>query len=352
MDECFDPLKADYDDAAVTVHAGIVAAMKKYDMELEHPWSLTGFITNPNFIEQARIYPDQGKLNTAAEEVVRKIYHGDKDMDAILQQFFSSMTEFRSKAGSFGRSFPWSDPKLKVSGQLHLWHLTYTKPFHSVFGHVASIVTAQLTGGGGGERNWAHLEHIWKDSRVHLGVVKAQKQLLVFEGHRREMAMISDDPKIMPLHKIWTSDEVEYDLGLTKWDVVIDMSAGKTKFNCFLEGWEPEAIKKQSGPNEFRLLQKYKGVLFFDDEESTAYKIVETNVEWKKKDKSDKETPCYCVLAKPVGDADDDDTNLGPFHINEELFRMIKHPDAGHAGNFEIIEKPVVGVQAAAAAED
>ena len=67
-----------------------------------------------------------------------------------------------------------------------------------------------------------------------------------------------------------------------------------------------EAIKKQSAANEFRLIQKYKGVLFFDDDtdddesgDGKVFKIIESNVEWKKKDKNDKETPCYCVLAKP-----------------------------------------------------
>ena len=77
-------------------------------------------------------------------------------------------------------------------------------------------------------------------------------------------------------------------------------------FLCFIEAWEHEAIKKQSAANEFRLIQKYKGALFFDDDDvdddgggGKIFKIIESNVEWKKKDKNDKETPCYCVLAKP-----------------------------------------------------
>ena len=146
------------------------------------------------------------------------------------------------------------------------------------------------------------------------------------------------------LHQIWTKGELDYDLGMEKWGVEIDLSAANSiNFLCFIEPWELEAIKKQSAANEFRLIQKYKGVLFFDvdadDDEGgvgKVFKIIESNVEWKKKDKNDKETPCYCVLAKPSADSADDDSNLESFHINEELCRMIRHPQAGHPANIHL----------------
>ncbi len=69
-----------------------------------------------------------------------------------------------------------------------------------------------------------------------------------------------------------------------------------------------------------------------------AFKIIDTYVELKKKDKTFKETPFYRVLAKPVNAADDDDSDLE--YINEELFRMINHPNAGHPLNFDLIHEP------------
>ena len=133
---------------------------------------------------------------------------------------------------------------------------------------------------------------------------------------------------------------MDYDLGLEKYAVEIDMGAkNETEFMCFLEVWELDAIKRQSAANEFRQLQKYKNVNFFDAEdgaEGTVYKIIETNVEWKKKDRHDKETPCYCILAKPAADDADNDTNLESFHINDELLAMIRHPQAGHPENFQL----------------
>ena len=88
------------------------------------------------------------------------------------------------------------------------------------------------------------------------------------------------------------------------------------------------------------MLQKFKGICFYDEDEEVAFKIIDTNVEWKKKDKTDKETLCYCVLAKPVNAADDDDSDLESFHINEELFRMINHSNAGRPLNFDLIHEP------------
>ena len=85
-----------------------------------------------------------------------------------------------------------------------------------------------------------HLDHVWRDSRANLGIDKAEMQLLIFEGHRREQSLISDDLKEMPLHQIWNQGEDDYDflkdLGLGKWGVEIDMSATNTiNFLCSLK---------------------------------------------------------------------------------------------------------------------
>ena len=98
--------------------------------------------------------------------------------------------------------------------------------------------------------------------------------------------------------------------------------------------------KKQFVLKEFRLLQKYIGIRFHEEEEEVAFKIIDTYVEWKKKDKTFKETPFYRVLAKPVNAAGDDDSDLESFHINEELFRIINHPNASHPLNFDLIHEP------------
>ena len=84
----------------------------------------------------------------------------------------------------------------------------------------------------------------------------------------------------------------------------------------------------------------FKKVTLFDDDDDDddgggvkIFEIIESNMDWKKKDKNDKETPCYCVLAKPSVDDADDESNLESFHINEQLIEMIRHPQAGHPAN-------------------
>jgi len=277
----------------------------------------------------------------AAEEVVRKVFHGDANIDEKLQNFSSSLTAFQSKTGSFSRGFIWNDPLLKEAGKIHEWYQQYSLPYHQVFGHVASVVQAQLTGAGGAERNWAALEYIWDDYRVKLGPEKAEKSLLIFEGHRREMQEHEVEPELSPLWKIWTADEVAYDLGLEKYDAAVDIPvAPTTKFKNFIEGWECEATKNKSAENEFKLLSKYKGIKFYDDDEDQVYVILDTNLEWKKKDKSDRETPCYCVLAKPDTHVREEDGDLGDeecYHINEELHQMIRSDKSGNDKGLELI---------------
>ena len=75
-------------------------------------------------------------------------------MDTKLSEFSLSLAAFRGKSGTFGRGFIWNDPVLAKGGLAREWHDIYSCPFHKVFGDVALKVQAQLTGPGGGERNW------------------------------------------------------------------------------------------------------------------------------------------------------------------------------------------------------
>ena len=72
-----------------------------------------------------------------------------------------------------------------------------------------------------------------------------------------------------------------------------------TTFKCYEGGWEKEARAKKLANHEFRLLQKYKGVRFFDEDVDQVYEIFANNLEWQKKIGKDPTTPCYVVLAKP-----------------------------------------------------
>ena len=234
LDEVFDPDADDYEDKSRTVFNGIRSAYEKYSPHLKHDWAKLGFLTEPTLIDCASDYPDQGDLLLAAERVVRKIYHGDANIDRKLSEFSVSLAAFRAKSGSFSRGFIWSDAMLTKGGHAHEWHDIYTAPFHTVFGDVARKVQAQLTGPGGGERNWQKLKFVWDSKRHRLFTEKAEKEVRIYEGHCREMAQFSTGPSEMPLHRMWLAAEVEFDLGLDKYGVTVDMEAtGTPKFKCY-----------------------------------------------------------------------------------------------------------------------
>ena len=69
------------------------------------------------------------------------------------------------------------------------------------------------------------------------------------------------------------------------------------------------------------------------------------NLEWNKKDKRDRNTPCYVILAKAVrgsvsDDGDDsedesEDEHIA-YHINSKLYSMISDIRSGHPSNLQL----------------
>jgi len=127
----------------------------------------------------------------------------------------------------------------------------------------------------------------------------------------------------------------------------------KTKIANYLEDWEKDAIKHKLKSNEFKLLEKYKNLVFLDDDVdgvAKLYKIWPRNLEWKTKDKRNKETPCYCILAKEIdigaqhtgifGDVDgmddDDDLDLENYHISDALHATMRDPRAVQERKIEL----------------
>ena len=86
---------------------------------------------------------------------------------------------------------------------------------------------------------------------------------------------------------------------------------------------------------------------FFDEEEEQIYEIWSNNLEWQKRINKDSTTPCYVVLAKPLGEDDDegpdnDDLELVSYRINEALYDMIKDLRSDHPEGFQIEEEEEV----------
>ena len=97
--------------------------------------------------------------------------------------------------------------------------------------------------------------------------------------------------------------------------------------------------------NEALLLKKYRGIRFYDTDDSVLCEIESSNLEWKKKDKADRRTPCYVIPAKAVrgsvsDDGDDsedesEDEHIA-YHINSKLYSMISDIRPGHPSNLQL----------------
>jgi hypothetical protein len=149
---------------------------------------------------------------------------------------------------------------------------------------VARKVQAQLTGPGGGERNWQKLKWVWDSKRKKLGTGKAEMEERMYEGRCLEANQYTTELAEMPRLRTWSAEEADFDLGLEKYGVVLNMEADCTiVFKCFEENFEEKARTNKLAINEFRLLQKYKGVRFFEDDEDQIYEIFAKNLEWQKK---------------------------------------------------------------------
>ena len=142
---------------------------------------------------------------------------------------------------------------------------------------------------------------------------------------------------------------MNFDLGLEKRGVEImaGLPPPRVEFNGWIEDWESDAIKSKASLHEFKLLEKYKGVPFFDEEDGVTYKILHTNLEWSKKVKGDAETPCYCVLAVPESEDgtfdlfDVDTDELIAYRINFSLHAMIRaHAEQAGDDGLAIVESP------------
>ena len=249
----------------------------------------------------------------------------DEDMPRLLAHLEVEMKEFRNRTGSFdANSKIWHSPLL-AEGKLAEWHATSLLKTTEVFGYLGARTTGRLTGIGSAERNWGEYKRTNSKFRP-LNPETAEKQTLIYGA-----AHMSDSLKAQ--RTAWTEADMRSDLGLEKFKIDIDMTAPRTPrrdFANYIEDWEITEIKKQTSTCEARLLEKYKGIRFFDEDydDGTTFTICKENLEWKKGKGGG-----WQVIAEPDEtekdddddeDDDDDDNNCEPYFINETLHEMIR----------------------------
>jgi hypothetical protein len=118
-------------------------------------------------------------------------------------------------------------------------------------------------------------------------------------------------------------------LQLENWG--LDLEALKAKkvrriFRAWVEDWEKESIKVNDPVSEITLMEKYKGLCFFDPAEEVTWTIEGGNMEWMRRNAKKKIEGGWYLLAK------DEEGNLEAFEIEDELCDQIADTQQGVDG--------------------
>ena len=121
---------------------------------------------------------------------------------------------------------------------------------------------------------------------------------------------------------------------MEKWGVDLNVLKAKTirrVFRAWVEDWEKESIKRNDVVAEVKLLEKYKGLAFWDPNDKTTYTIGSENMQWFRSSKKRGIDGGWYVLAT------NDDDEQESFMIEDELCRQIA--DTPQNADIEIIKK-------------
>jgi hypothetical protein len=160
-------------------------------------------------------------------------------------------------------------------------------------------------------------------------------QSTVYGNHCKVKAKKREDAALAANAFFW--DEADFSkLGLQKFGIDADEQLGRISVRCFkawLEEWERDNIRKNHSVSEARLLEKYGGLRFYDDEGHFNVTICANDMCWS----TVKGAKGWCV--KALKDSYDPKTNPDAFqpwsidyHTND-LHDVIaayyeKHPEA------------------------
>jgi hypothetical protein len=121
---------------------------------------------------------------------------------------------------------------------------------------------------------------------------------------------------------------------LENWGVDVNALKAKTikrVFRAWVEDWETECIKDNDVVSEMRLLEKYKGLAFFDPDDKVTYTIESNNMQWFRASKKRGIDGGWYVVATS------DDDEMESFMIEDELCMQIANTPQDEG--IEVIER-------------
>jgi hypothetical protein len=161
----------------------------------------------------------------------------------------------------------------------------YSIPFTEVFGKVACQVCPKPLVCGGAERNWGAFKHLKNGKRAHMSAEKAERQETVYgtacmDKARSVQAAEESSGNMVESH--WTDADMAIEMGFETWSSFtgnVPVLAPKLLFCAWIETWEWDAIQDRDALSMAKLLHKYQGLHWRDDNDELQV-AQEEDMEW------------------------------------------------------------------------
>jgi len=177
-----------------------------------------------------------------------------------------------------------------------MWHKKFSLYSYPTLGKVACIVCSKILGIGSAERAWGDVKQLKTRKLDSLGGENTKMQATIFGNHCKVKAQISRDAAPSWNESFWDEDDFD-NLGLSKCGIKIEEKATAKRqrvFCAWFGDWEREIVKRHSPVVEAKVIEKYGGLQWYDNDEEQILTADTEDMCW----------PNLTIMA-PAGDDDD-----------------------------------------------
>ena len=279
-----------------------------------------------------------GTHRDAIAEVVRRLHCAPcpntnpaiarMTLPEIIDTYWNEFKSFQQQSYPFAEPSRWATADV-TQGNSFLWHEKYSLPYTVVLGFVACRTTAKLCGIGAAERSWGGVKQIKTGKRSHMSGESTEKRSILYVSAKIAQSRVQCD-RLEKLdatgnNAMFGDDDINFDMQLEQFGV--DMGALKEPaveriFRAWVEDWEEESRKKNDCVDEARLLQKYKGLVFFDPDSEKTFSVWDQNMEFRRG-----RGMGWFVVAVSADEPDDENNEAFSLEIACELIGVTKQKE-------------------------
>ena len=285
------------------------------------------------------------------EQLLRKLFYPDvPDSDDRIVELLATFREeyrlFSGRLNDYDDRSLWSTKHNKnlMAGRSHFWHQLHSLDCTKYLGRFACRVLSKIVGIGSAERNWKTVKHLKTGKRSHLTPERVKKAATVYANATVQEARAIDPHDPQSNTAMWDDDDLD-----EKFDCFLEGNQTgaeqKRTFRCWYEEWEQSSRFANNPANEAKLLVKYGGIVFYDLDQKTDYKVLKEKLHWERPStKKGVRHGGFCLICKPlkIEDADNDETDPAgktevlPIEEGADIYYLIKKTDPTLNGTVDI----------------